>query len=375
MTVIAKPAAPRESRPAAGPPAVDVRGLTKRYGRGTVVDNLSITVPAGVVAGFVGPNGAGKTTTLRMLLGLVRPSAGEGAVLGEPLRHPAKYLPRVGALIEGPALYPTLSGRRNLTSLAVLAGQDPASADGILERVGLAGRGDDAFRTYSLGMKQRLAIGAALLSDPELLVLDEPTNGLDPAGIRQMRDLVRSLADAPGRDGARARARARTVLVSSHLLAEVEQICDWIIVLDRGRLAYQGPTEGFMTSATSRVALRPEDPAALGMLADLVAGLGLPGDRIGDRLLVELDRTARVSGAVTAAAETTAAAAAIAGVSRAAHARGITLVEISWQRASLEERYQGLVEGQPADPARSATATTATAATATAMASRVGGLR
>ncbi|MCK9899250.1 ATP-binding cassette domain-containing protein [Frankia sp. Cpl3] len=310
--------------------AIDVRGLTKRYGRRMVVQSLDLAVPAGVVAGFVGPNGAGKTTTLRMLLGLVRPSAGTGTVLDEPLGAPARYLPRVGALIEGPALYPTLSGRRNLASLAVLAGQDPAGTDEILDQVGLTGRGDDDVRTYSLGMRQRLAIGAALLSDPDLLILDEPTNGLDPAGIRQMRDLIRSLAQAsPG-----GQERSRTVLVSSHLLAEVEQICDWIIVLDRGRLAYQGPTHGFMAAATSQVELRPEHPAALGMLADLVAGLGLPVDRLDDRLLVEVGRPDQSDQAVSN----------LAVLSRAAHARDITLIEITWRRASLEERYQGLVD-------------------------------
>nr|WP_235498108.1 ATP-binding cassette domain-containing protein [Frankia sp. R43] len=323
--------------PVTGPPAIDVRGLTKRYGRRTVVQNLDITVPAGVVAGFVGPNGAGKTTTLRMLLGLVRPTAGGGTVLGEPLRAPEDFLPRCGALIEGPALYPGLSGRRNLHSLAVLAGQDPAIADDVLDQVGLAGRADDAYRTYSLGMKQRLGIGAALLSDPDLLVLDEPTNGLDPAGIRQMRDLVRSLAEAPPGE----RQRARTVLVSSHLLAEIEQICDWLIVLEKGRLAYQGPTASFMASTGSRVELRPESPDALGMLADLVAGLGLPCERAGDRVLVEI----RPAVAADPAGDTRPAPEpALAAVNRAAHANGITLVEMTWRQASLEDRYRDLVE-------------------------------
>ncbi|MEV4512708.1 ATP-binding cassette domain-containing protein [Dactylosporangium sp. NPDC049525] len=215
--------------------AISTRGLTKRYGTRTVVDALDLDVPAGVVAGFVGPNGAGKTTTLRMLLGLVRPDGGTGSVNGLPLNQPAAYLPRVGALIEGPAFYPGLSGERNLAVQAALGGIDPAGIPALLDRVGLAGRGRDAVQRYSLGMKQRLGIAAALLGDPALVVLDEPTNGLDPAGIREMRGIVRSIHQ----DG-------RTVLVSSHLLTEVEQVCDWLIVIGDGRRRYQGPTRDLL---------------------------------------------------------------------------------------------------------------------------------
>ncbi len=337
------------------PPAIDVRGLTKRFGRRTVVDGLDITVPTGAVAGFVGPNGAGKTTTLRMLLGLVRPTAGSGTILGHPLTRPADYLPRIGALIESPALYPALSGERNLASLAVLAGHDPDRVPAVLDTVGLAGRGGDAFRTYSLGMKQRLAIAAALLCDPELLVLDEPTNGLDPSGIRQMRDLVRSLGgDARDSDADTPVRPRRTVLISSHLLAEVEQICDWIIVVERGRLAYQGPTDGLMADGSHRVTLRPEQPDQLGMLADLVAGFGLRVTRDDDHITLHLDGVA--AGTTHSTTRSTAHNAAhsdqnaatrtalLAELNRATLARGITLVEIAQQRVSLEERYQGLVE-------------------------------
>ena len=215
--------------------AISTRGLTKRYGARTVVDGLDLDVPAGVVAGFIGPNGAGKTTTLRMLLGLVRPDAGTGSVNGVPLTRPAGYLPRVGALIESPAFYPGLSGARNLAVQATLGGLDPAGIPALLERVGLAGRGGDSYQRYSLGMRQRLGIAAALLGDPALVVLDEPTNGLDPAGIREMRGIVRSI----NQDG-------RTVLVSSHLLAEVEQVCDWLIVIGEGRRLFQGPTRDLL---------------------------------------------------------------------------------------------------------------------------------
>jgi ABC-2 type transport system ATP-binding protein len=328
----------RTARPAPAidvPPAIDVRGLTKRYGRRTVVDGLDVTVPVGAVAGFVGPNGSGKTTTLRMLLGLVRPTDGTGTILGYPLTEPAGYLPRVGALIESPALYPALSGERNLASLAVLAGQDPARVGPVLDEVGLTGRGGDAFRTYSLGMKQRLAIGAALLSDPDLLVLDEPTNGLDPSGIRQMRDLVRSLAAGTRIAGSDGPSRPRrTVLVSSHLLAEVEQICDWIIVIEEGRLAYQGPTDGLMPAGSRMVTVRPESPASLGMLGDLAAGFGLRVTRYDGYLTVRLENLAPDQDGTHELAE----------LNRAAFDCGITLVEITPHRVSLEDRYQGLVE-------------------------------
>nr|WP_232425576.1 ATP-binding cassette domain-containing protein [Pseudofrankia inefficax] len=378
--------------------AVDVRGLSKRYGRRTVVRDLDLRIPAGAVAGFIGPNGAGKTTTLRMLLGLVRPTAGAGTVLGQPLGEPARYLPRIGALIESPALYPRLSARRNLEAMAILAGLDRAQVEPVLAEVGLAERAGDEVRAYSLGMKQRLAIAAALLGDPELLVLDEPTNGLDPMGIRLMRDLIRGLAvrggeGRAGEAGAGARgeagagagvgagagigagvevatgagtaagsgggvgaatraaatgadrvpARRRTIVVSSHLLAEVEQICDWIIVVDRGALAYQGPPDGLLATGRQRVALRPERPADVGMLADLAAGLGFAVERDGDRVLATLVARPVGGGAGGAADRAEPSRAPLAELNRAAHARGIALVEIAPARVTLEERYTGLV--------------------------------
>ena len=210
-------------------PAVVVRGLTKRYGSRTVVDRLDFEIPAGTVAGLIGPNGAGKTTILRMLLGLVRPDGGTGTVIGQPITTPAAYLPLVGALVEGPAFYPGLSGARNLTVYATLAGIDRSRVPIVLQRLGLADRATDAYRTYSLGMRQRLGIAAALLGDPALVVLDEPTNGLDPSGIREMRGIIRSICE----DG-------RTVLVTSHLLNEVQQVCDWLIVINEGQRRFEG---------------------------------------------------------------------------------------------------------------------------------------
>jgi ABC-2 type transport system ATP-binding protein len=207
--------------------ALATRGLTKRYGSLAAVDNLDLTVTRGEIFGFLGPNGAGKTTTIRMILGLVRPTAGSIELLSHDLAAGAsRVLTRVGALIESPALYGYLSGRDNLRVLAgSLGGVPRGRIDAVLELVGLADRQRDRVRRYSLGMKQRLGVAAALLRDPELVILDEPANGLDPAGIVEMRDLLRRLAD----DG-------RTVLLSSHVLAEVQQVCGRVAVLDHGRL-------------------------------------------------------------------------------------------------------------------------------------------
>ncbi|THJ74208.1 ATP-binding cassette domain-containing protein [Candidatus Frankia alpina] len=309
-----------------------------------MVSELDITVPEGVVASFVGPNGAGKTTTLRMLLGLVCPSGGRGTVLGQPLHAPAAYLPRVGALIESPALYPALSGARNLTALAALGGQDPARVDDILDEVGLTGRGGDRVRSYSLGMKQRLAIGAALLPDPDLLILDESTNGLDPTGIRHMRELIRTLAAAPGSAAAvpGGPRRTRTVLVSSHLLAEVEQICDWLIVVEGGRLAYQGPTDSLMATRAHDIVLRPEHDEDVALLADLLAGLSVPAVRRPHDVVASLS---------VGPADSREHARLLAGINRAAAARSVTLIEISPRRLSLEDRYQSLVAQSRADAA------------------------
>ena len=215
---------------------IEVEGLRKEYrrlrgGRTTAVDGLDLEVPEGGVFGFLGPNGAGKTTTIRCLLGLVRPTGGHTRLLGADVpRGLAGVMGSVGSIVEQPALFPRFSGRRNLQILGRIAGRDGAAIDAVLDRVGLADRASDAVRTYSLGMKQRLGIAAALLKDPALLILDEPANGLDPAGIVEVRELIRSL----GNEG-------RTVFVSSHLLSEVEQTADRVAILARGRLITSGP--------------------------------------------------------------------------------------------------------------------------------------
>jgi ABC-2 type transport system ATP-binding protein len=310
------------------PMAIATHGLTKRYGRRTVVDSLDIEVPTGVVAGLVGPNGAGKTTTLRMLLGLVRPSAGDGRVLGASLATPARYLDRVGALIESPAFYPSLSGARNLMVQATLGGLDPASIPALLERVDLADRAGDAYRTYSLGMKQRLAIAGALLGHPALLILDEPTNGLDPAGIRQMRGLVRSLAD----DGP-------AILISSHLLSEVQQVCDWLIVIKEGRRVFQGSMAELLASGGEELVLATQRPADLTRLGELLASRGLGWSRDGSRLRVALSQLGDLD-------QVTGLADQIAEINRTAQAAGLTLVELSMTHASLEDRYETLMGGR-----------------------------
>ncbi len=241
--------------PAAGAVAgtdtvVEVRGLTKRFGHGiTAVDGVSLSVRRGEVYGFLGPNGAGKTTTLRMLLGLVAPTAGTVSVLGRPPGDPA-VLARVGSLVEGPAFYPYLSGRDNLRLVARYAGVPESRIGGALRSVDLADRARDRFASYSMGMKQRLGVAAALLKEPELVILDEPTNGLDPAGMRDIRRLVRAIG-----------AGGRTVLLSSHLLGEVQQICDRVGIIDRGRMVAESTVDQLRGGTELIVAATPSDVA------------------------------------------------------------------------------------------------------------------
>ncbi|MFG2074364.1 ABC transporter ATP-binding protein [Nonomuraea maritima] len=255
--------------PGAGGEAIVTRGLTKRFRGGQVaVDALDLAVPRGSVFGFLGPNGSGKTTTIRMLLGLVAPTAGEFAVLGT---RPAEALPRVGALVEGPAFYPYLSGEANLRRFDAA---DPTASRGTaarriaeaLERVGLTAAAGKRYRNYSLGMRQRLAIAAALLGPRELLILDEPTNGLDPQGTREVRTLVKEIAS----DGT-------TVFVSSHLLAEVEQMCTHAAIMRAGRLVAQGTIASLNAGTAARV--RVETPDAPGA-AQVLRGLGLADVRV-----------------------------------------------------------------------------------------------
>ena len=232
---------------------IETTSLTKRYGsRIVAVDNLNLIVRRGEVYGFLGPNGAGKTTTLRMLLGLIRPTSGKATVLGQSPGNPAG-LKRVGALVESPTFYPYLSGRDNLRGMARLSRvEDPnRRVEEALEQVDLQERAKDKFKKYSLGMKQRLGVAAALLKDPELLILDEPTNGLDPKGMAEMRELIRSL----GKED-------RTVLLSSHLMGEVEQICDRVGVIRQGTLVAEGSVSELRGQGGLLVKAEPVDKAA-----------------------------------------------------------------------------------------------------------------
>jgi ABC-2 type transport system ATP-binding protein len=247
---------------------IEVRGLRKEYRQGrrrsvAALAGVDLDVPEGGVFGFLGPNGAGKTTTIRCLLNLVRPTAGRCTVLGvDPQVHFDRIQRRVGSLIETQALFPSFSGRRNLAHLSRLYRIGAHRVDAVLDRVGLAERADDLLATYSLGMRQRLGIAAALLKDPELLLLDEPANGLDPEGIVDMRHLLRRLG-----------AEGRTVFVSSHQLGEVQQMCDQVAVLAHGRCVAAGPVDGVLASVgNTGVVARVDDPP-LGLAALRAEGI------------------------------------------------------------------------------------------------------
>ena len=241
--------------------AVETTDLTKVYGKhARAVDRLNLSVRTGEVYGFLGPNGAGKTTTLRMLLGLVHVTSGRAAVLGRAPGDP-ESLVRVGAMVEEPAFYPYLSGRDNLRIMARLAGRSEEGIDAALDEVDLLGRGGSRFKTYSQGMRQRLGVAAALLKDPDLLILDEPTNGLDPAGVAEMRSLIRRLGSGD-----------RTVLLSSHMLGEVQQICDRVGVISHGRLIAEGAVDELRGRGS--VLVRAEPLAAARERAERLLGAG-----------------------------------------------------------------------------------------------------
>jgi ABC-2 type transport system ATP-binding protein len=227
-------ATPRSATPRAGEVVLRTNNLTKQYGQRLAVNNLNLEVHRGEIFGFLGPNGAGKTTTIRMALHLIAPTAGSVEILGQDIGSQAAHiLPRVGALVEQPALYLYMRGRDNLSAVAsVLGGVPESRLDYVLDLVGLKDRASDRVKTYSLGMKQRLGVAMALLQDPDLLVLDEPANGLDPAGIVEMRDLMRRLA-----------AEGKTVFISSHVLTEVQQICTRVAIINGGRLVTESTVE------------------------------------------------------------------------------------------------------------------------------------
>ena len=286
---------------------IQTRALTKRYGESIVaVDALDLGVRRGEVYGFLGPNGAGKTTTLRMLLGLVRPTSGQAAVLGAAPGSP-EGLARVGAMIETPAFYPYLSGRDNLRVLARYAGVGMDRVEVVLDEVRLTDRAADRSRTYSLGMKQRLGVAAALLKDPELLILDEPTNGLDPGGMAEMRDFIRSLGEG-----------GRTVVLSSHLMGEVEQVADRVGVIRDGGLVAEGTVEALRGRAGLKVRAEP-----LAEAAQLIAALA------------DVDEVTDVDGLLDVTVDTSRAPA----INRLLVEAGIAVSELYAHKPSLEHVF------------------------------------
>jgi ABC-2 type transport system ATP-binding protein len=297
--------------------AISVQGLTKRFGEVLAVDRLDFEVDPGTVTGFLGPNGAGKTTTLRMLLGLVAPTSGAATIDGRPYRELADPARRVGAVLEQSGFHPGRSARDHLRVLATTAGLAPARVDEVLEQTGLAAAARRRVGGFSLGMRQRLGLAAALLGDPDVLVLDEPANGLDPEGVHWLRGLVRGLAD-----------QGRTVLVSSHLLAEVAQTVDQVVIIDRGRLVAQSTLAALTAGADRTVRVRTAQPEAL---RDLLVARGATVTLDGpEQLLV---------GGVTAEQ-----------VGQAAAASGVVLHEMRFERSNLEDVFLELTGGKGDQP-------------------------
>jgi ABC-2 type transport system ATP-binding protein len=293
--------------------AITVQGLTKRFGDVLAVDRLDLAIDGGTVAGFLGPNGAGKTTTLRMLLGLVAPDAGTATIGGRPYRELPDPVRRVGAVLEAGGFHPGRSARDHLRVMATAAGLAPGRVEEVLEQTGLADAARRRVGGFSLGMRQRLGLAAALLGDPEVLVLDEPANGLDPEGVHWLRGLVRGLAD-----------QGRTVLVSSHLLAEVAQTVDQVVIIDKGRLVTQSTLAALTAGADRTVRVRTPEPEAL---RDLLVARGATVTVDGpDRLIV---------GGVTTEQ-----------VGQAAAAGGVVLHEMRFERSNLEDVFLELTGGK-----------------------------
>jgi ABC-2 type transport system ATP-binding protein len=290
--------------------AISVSELSKVYGERQAVSQASFDVPTGSICGFVGPNGSGKTTTMRMLLGLITPTHGTGTVLGEDIKQPEKYLSHVGAMIEGPAFYPALSGAENLRVLASIGGFNQKRVATLLEQVGLGDRGDSKYKTYSLGMKQRLGIAAALLPQPKLLVLDEPTNGLDPSGIQEIRNLIKEMAKS-----------GTSIFVSSHLLSELEMISDHLVMLREGKVIFTGRTHDLLAAQNPLLVVKPEFGVDLNKLVEIATKYGKKAT-VADGALTILEA---VDWAPT--------------FNRLAFEAGITLATLSVIQPSLEETF------------------------------------
>ncbi len=291
---------------------ISCRGLTKRFGLVVAVSEVDLDVSAGQVYGFLGPNGAGKTTTIRMLLGLIAPTCGQIRLLGRPMPDP-RPVAQTGSVIEEPAFYPWLSGRQNLQVLAPMRGGCAAAEFGrVLSITGLSEVAGRKVRTYSQGMRQRLGLAAAMLGRPPLLIIDEPTNGLDPAGIREIRGLLRDLA-----------ADGTTVFISSHLLAEVEQVCDRVAVIVRGRIVAEGAPAGLgATRRRIRVQVNAADTGAAWLLARW------PTRRLDGQFLIEHDSGRDVNGALAAG--------------------GVIAESVAVELPRLEDRFLEIVEAEDA---------------------------
>lgn len=295
--------------------AIQIQDLTKDFGALKAVDGLSADIQQGGIVGLLGPNGAGKSTTIRMLLGLIQPTSGTATVLGESIDHPGRYIEHVGALIETPAFYPKLSGDTNLRTLAALDGQSNTRIDEVLEIVKLESRRGDRVSEYSLGMKQRLGIAASLLRDPDILILDEPMNGLDPAGIVEIRTLLKDLA-----------RQGKTVLVSSHLLSEVQTVADQVIIIDKGHLIFQGDLSSLLEEAAHEVVIAPEDLDDLATLEGVLEQAGYAATLDGGEI--------RVAGAVDAPAM----------LNRLAFGNNIVLAELRVRDEDLEAVFLRLTD-------------------------------
>ena len=290
--------------------AISVRDLSKKYGERMAVSHINFDVPLGTVCGFVGPNGSGKTTTMRMLLGLISHTGGNGLVLDASIDEPAKYLSQVGAMIEGPAFYPALTGAENLRVLATLGGFPQERVQSLLDQVGLGDRAKSKYKTYSLGMKQRLGIAAALLPNPKLLMLDEPTNGLDPEGIQEVRALLRQLAD-----------NGTTVFVSSHLLSELEIISDYLVMLRKGEVVFAGKIEELLLAQQHVIIAKGQTHADLEKLVSIATDLGHSASIRNNEVHIQ----ASAEFAPT--------------LNRAAFDAGITLAQLTPQIPNLEETF------------------------------------
>ncbi len=307
------------------PAPIEVRGLCKRYGELVAVDDVDLTVEAGDVFGYLGPNGAGKTTSLRMMLGLIAPSAGSVRLFGRDPQASVKALRGVAGFVEAPTFYPYLNGRVNLDLLAALDGDGAKGRiEEALEIVGLSHRAKDKVGTYSHGMRQRLGIAAALLREPRLLLLDEPATGLDPGGMRDMRDLIRNLS-----------GQGMTVLLSSHLLTEVEELCNRVAIVREGRVAYQGSLEELRRQAGGGYLLRTTDDDRARAVAQAQAGIG--------------DVQAAPAAGLTFSAEGDGA---IAALSLALAESGALILELSSRQATLEDLFFRLTEGEEAETAK-----------------------